>query len=292
MVGDDTKQAKKEPADPTAKLTTVRMVGRSKSGSRRKHWFRHWRVKHHFKRAGSSIRGGLSSVFRRGGRSGNSDEVDDVPHRNITVHYLKMGQTRDTYLSMFEEWTGSADFSEKNLSSSLLLTQLQDGKFTSMIALDHLPVADVRILVCGYKLEIFLDSRLSEVNTKRKMCRPQKLGDIDIPIYVNTATLTFTIDEQEDALSIVGMTKGFFAREKLLNKGPPSRSSSFTNLVQGLKGTMPSPLMRSKKKREKTRSTFYDQEDSDSEKSDTSEQDEKCEDDLFRGEPRPRAYTQ
>ena len=244
-------------------LTTLHTVGKCKvevtgHDRRRQHWLgrvlkMRWdvdKVRDRFKQAGSNIRGGVHALFRSRNRSSSKEEVGCEPHRSITVDYLKPGQTRNAYMGRFDDMDSSLDIPEKNFSSSLFLTQLQDGKFTSMIALDHLPVADVRILVCGYKLEIFLDSRRTKLDNKHKMCKPFKLGDIDIPIYVNPASMHFNIDEEQDTLCIVGMTKGYFARENLLGKGlPPRFFSVSSNDVQVLKDSMPSPAITQKKKK-------------------------------------------
>ena len=154
------------------------------------------------KDADSNVRGGVKALIQK---LSNKEDTDYEPRRNITVDYLKPGQTREAYIGGLGD-SDSLDVPEKNFSSSLVLTQLQYGKFTSMLALGHLPVTNVCILVCGYRLEIFRDTRRSNL---MKLDRKYKLGDIDIPIYVNPESMTFTIDEEEDTLCIAGITKGY-----------------------------------------------------------------------------------
>ena len=198
-------------------MTKLQPVGKSKTGltgqdRRRQHWLGHIlkmrldteKMRNRFKQASSNLRGGVNTLFKK---SPSKEDIHCELRRNITVDYLKPGQTREAYMGGDND--SSLDILEKNFSSSLLLTQLQDGKFTSMISLDHLPVTNVRILVCGYRLEIFRDNRRYNLDRRHKICRPLKLGDIDIPIYVNPASLTFTIDEGQDALCIEGIIKGY-----------------------------------------------------------------------------------
>ena len=242
-------------------MTTLETVGKSKTGltgrdRRRQHWLGRIlemrldteKMRNRFKHAGSNIRGGINTLFQK---SSSNEDIHCEPQRNIIVDYLKPGQTREAYMGGFEDNDSSLDVPEKNLSSSLLLTQLRDGKFTSMIALDHLPVTNVRILVCGYRLEIFLDSRRSKLNRKHKICRPLKLGDIDIPIYVNPASLTFTIDEEEDALCIEGITKGYFPPDNQLGNKLTSKPFSMSSNDLHMLKNMQSPVITLKKKLQK-----------------------------------------
>ena len=105
------------------------------------------KIRNWFNQVGSNIRDGVNTLLRI---LSNKEDTDCEPQRNITVDYLKPGQTREAYIGGLGD-SDRLDVPEKNFSSSLVLTQLQDGKFTSMIAQGHLPVTNVGILVCVFR---------------------------------------------------------------------------------------------------------------------------------------------
>ena len=112
-------------------------------------------------KVGSNIRGGVNTLVQK---LSNKEDTYCEPQGNITVDYLKSGKTREAYIGGFGG-SDRLDVPEKNFSSSLVLRQLQEGKFTSILTLVQLPVTNGGVLVCGYRLEIFRDSPRSSSNT-------------------------------------------------------------------------------------------------------------------------------
>lgn len=103
----------------------------------------------------------------------------------------------------------------------------KSGVFTARLALDLIPRGDVTIRVRSYRLEVIVNraeragtvptpssvpngcSRAdSVVDDSHRVTRPYYCGSIDVPIYVDTATLQFRTDQAgSDALYIKAKMK-------------------------------------------------------------------------------------
>ena len=111
------------------------------------------------------------------------------------------------------------DFPDHNYSTSLIITDLCDGCFGAQICVEALPRGDLTIRIRNYKMEIVVGRRPSLVADNHRITYPLKYGDIDIPIYVNPATLCFEMDDDENILYMYGHTKGYHgsSRSSLAN---------------------------------------------------------------------------
>jgi hypothetical protein len=103
----------------------------------------------------------------------------------------------------------SYDQADHNLTTSLLMTNLEEGYFSAELSLLHLPSGNLTARIRDYKLEIISEQdRLFEHSGK-----PRKTlhycGSLAIPIFVVPQTLELWLNEERNVIEMRGMTKGY-----------------------------------------------------------------------------------
>lgn len=163
--------------------------------------------------AGHSIRGGMENIRAR---LSPSRELEGYDHgqRRVRIEYdhntKRKSKSRDTCYDL-DDCEGY-DLPDHNYSPALVIHPLMDGKFIADISLDKFPPEDdIIVRVRNYKLDIFLQHKVARKDT-RTVSKPFRVGDIDLPIYVDPTTLQFTLDDDDAVLTIVGRCKGFLSR--------------------------------------------------------------------------------
>ena len=102
----------------------------------------------------------------------------------------------------------SYDQPDHNFTTSLLMTNLEEGHFSAELSLDNLPTGNITIRICDYKLEITVD-RHHDCGAHHKVSSPYYCGSISIPIYVMPQSLDVSLNEGRNVLELRGMTKGY-----------------------------------------------------------------------------------
>ena len=125
------------------------------------------------------------------------------------------------------------DFPDHNYSPSLIITDLCDGCFGAQICVEALPRGDLTIRIRNYKMEIVVGRRPSFLADNHRITYPIRYGDINIPIYVNPASLCFEMDVEENILYVYGHTKGYQG----------SRKSGLSNSQRMMTHSLPHPSL-------------------------------------------------
>lgn len=138
-----------------------------------------------------------------------SSKKETQPKRTLRVEKItstrksKRGSKDDTCFISYDQ-------ADHNLTTSLLMTNLEEGYFSAELSLTNIPFGNVTVRIRDYKLEIMVDrqDRHTEHGTK-----PSKAlyfcGSLSIPIYVVPHTLDLTLNENRNVLEMRGMTKGY-----------------------------------------------------------------------------------
>lgn len=160
------------------------------------------------KAAKSHILGGYQTLKARLSTPRDSDEY--LCRRQVTVEYDCPGKKKS---KSSEDISYAINLDNKddehNLSSCLAIHSLKEGKFTAEISLlDCPPNDDVIIRIKHYRLEIFMQKRSKKhkKGQQHTLSQAYRCGAVDIPIYVDPATLTFDLVD-EYTLLMEGATK-------------------------------------------------------------------------------------
>ncbi|KAK2188281.1 hypothetical protein NP493_137g03027 [Ridgeia piscesae] len=127
--------------------------------------------------------------------------------RRLKVEFVNASLSDDSS----DEDEFSLDHPDHNYSPNLVLGLLKDGQFRAKIPLDDLPHGDITLRVRNYLLEIVMTRGDCHATCDRHhlVTKPCKYGEIDLPIYVNPASLSFHVDELTNVLHMHGQTKGY-----------------------------------------------------------------------------------
>ena len=102
------------------------------------------------------------------------------------------------------------------------------------LPLDALPHGRITIRIRNYKMEVIVGRRSSLVDNHHRISCPVCYGDIDIPIYVNPATLHFEMDDKDNRLYVTGFTKGYSGRRSLSASTHEHQSESRSSSTERL----------------------------------------------------------
>ncbi|KAK2172962.1 hypothetical protein NP493_915g00080 [Ridgeia piscesae] len=100
------------------------------------------------------------------------------------------------------------DNQEHNFSHNLVLGTLKDGCISAKITLNNLPQGSTVLRVRSGHLEIIVSRDDASATCDRHRPVATSHGVIDLPVYVNAASLRFFVDETTNLLYMVGETKG------------------------------------------------------------------------------------
>ena len=160
------------------------------------------------KNKGNKINRSMSMLKSR--LQSNKDESQQK--QKIKVEYIDSGSSE---CLNGDDSSDILELPDHNYSPSLMLTDLCDGCFTAKISMAALPRGDITIRIRNYKMEIIVARRPSLVADNHRITCPMRHGDIDIPIYVNPASLQFELDDSDNVLHVSGYTKGYYGNRKL-----------------------------------------------------------------------------
>lgn len=78
------------------------------------------------------------------------------------------------------------------------------------VSMANLPSGDITLRISGYRVDIIIDRKKNNKNidNNHRFTKPFKYGEIDIPIYVDPATLCFEYDEEVNTLRLQAKMKG------------------------------------------------------------------------------------
>jgi len=91
----------------------------------------------------------------------------------------------------------------QQLATLFTSTDVRDGGFTARLPVDVMPHGDVMIRMCNGYLEVLQTEMNDQRCAVRRLC-----GVIELPIYVDTDSVTVRHDPQQQCLVIEATTKG------------------------------------------------------------------------------------
>lgn len=105
----------------------------------------------------------------------------------------------------------SYDQTDHNLTTALLMTNLEEGYFSAELSMTKIPFGNITVRIRDYKLEIMVDRQGSteSINSNKPSKSLYYCGSLAIPIYVVPHTLDITLNEERNVLEMRGMTKGY-----------------------------------------------------------------------------------
>ena len=173
-----------------------------------------------YARLGSQIKSGFNNMKTHLIPSSERQRGSKKSPRCLIVHYLTEDKTehKKRKCSTDEEEdelndSGYFESMDRNYSPSLIMHPLREGKFSAHISLNSFPSEDdIVVKVRRYKLDIYQQKTNTEgkdgsKDKQRHQPRTYKCGEIDLPIYVDSSTLKFAVDNECD-LYMQGHMKG------------------------------------------------------------------------------------
>ncbi len=173
------------------------------------------KVYHKFKDAGTHIKDGYETFKARLSPSHDFEREFCNGRRNIHIENDDFPNSKRKYRSreLLEDDDFTFDSPDHNYSPSLTIHPLREGKFYADISLDNFPEEDdIIVRVRNYRLEILLQKKhFGKKLHHHTISKPFRCGEIDLPIYVDSKSLQFTI-EDDSILTIEARCKGFLTR--------------------------------------------------------------------------------
>lgn len=129
---------------------------------------------------------------------------------SLSVNYRSLNRRRHRPVT-----TDSCDVDEddertiQHFATSLTKTDIIDGRFTSRLPVDVIPHGEVIIRMRNGRLEV-LKNEMNEHHVLRRLC-----GVIELPIFVDTDSVTVRHDPLQHCLVIEATTKGCLRRRSV-----------------------------------------------------------------------------